>query len=573
MLDGRHPFDRRARALRDARPVRAGKGFLMDSAASPPPDDSAPPIEPVAPSEEELKDRMIGEFRILRRLGRGGMAEVYLAEQTSLNRQVAVKVLRAELLGDEVHVKRFEREARAAAGLRHGNIVQVYVVGAQQGVHYIAQEYVQGLNLREYLNRKGPPDVPVALHLMKQIASALAAAGDAGIVHRDIKPENILITKKGEVKVTDFGLAQLSEPGEPVNLTQIGITMGTPLYMSPEQVSGEKVDQRSDIYSFGVTCYHMLAGRPPYRGETALAVAMRHLNGAPEPLVDRRPDLPPILCQIVHKMMARQPADRYPTAHAILDDLRRVSKKLKGEPDTAREIELADLTPAPRPTPRNRLRQMASGASSRFFDWGLKKQLVAFAAAAFVVGGASAGLGWWLRPGNPLESPVVRSSRVPVAKSAAEQFYAAMVLETDEEAWQAVIDNFPDEPPNANYQRQARERLAWIYLNTDRWNEAETLYVQLSSYGNEDQRLMAIGLAGQAVIASLRGDFQQSQRIVAFDLLGSRQGLARHIQGEMAELVRQAIGRNRRHLGDDVAKGLEENFRADLPDDDLRPAP
>jgi len=573
MLDNRHPFDRRARALRDARPDRAGKGLLMDSAASPPPEDSAPPIEPAAPSEEELKDRMIGEFRILRRLGRGGMAEVYLAEQTSLNRQVAVKVLRAELLGDEVHVKRFEREARAAAGLRHNNIVQVYVVGAQQGVHYIAQEYVQGLNLREYLNRKGPPDVPVALHLMKQIASALAAAGDAGIVHRDIKPENILITKKGEVKVTDFGLAQLAEPGEPVNLTQIGITMGTPLYMSPEQVSGEKVDQRSDIYSFGVTCYHMLAGRPPYRGETALAVAMRHLNGAPEPLVDRRPDLPPILCQIVHKMMARQPADRYPTAHAILDDLRRVSKKLKGEPDTAREIELQDLTPAPQPSPGNRLRHMAAATSSRFFGWGLKKQLVAFAAAAFVVGGASAGLGWWLRPGNPLESPIVRSSRVPVAKSAAEQFYAAMVLETDEEAWQAVIDNFPDEPPNANYQRQARERLAWIYLNTDRWNEAEQLYVQLSSYGNEDQRLMAIGLAGQAVIASLRGDFQQSQRIIAFDLLGNRQGLARHVQGEMAELVRQAIGRNRRHLGDDVTKGLEENFRADLPDDDLRPAP
>ena len=150
-------------------------------------------------------------------------------------------------------------------------------------MHYIAQEYVQGLNLRQFLNRKGPPELLIAYHVMRQVAAALAVAGDAGIVHRDIKPENILITRKGEAKVTDFGLAQLAESEQRVQLTQVGITMGTPLYMSPEQINGEPVDHRSDIYSFGVTCYRMLSGRPPFRGETSLTLAMQHLTKTPEP--------------------------------------------------------------------------------------------------------------------------------------------------------------------------------------------------------------------------------------------------------------------------------------------------
>jgi serine/threonine-protein kinase len=199
----------------------------------------------VAPSELSLKQ--LGEFRIIRPLGRGGMAEVYLAEQTSLHRPVAIKVLRPELLTDQTIVKRFEQEAQAAAGLLHPNIVQVYAFGQQDGIHYIAQEYVQGLNLRQFLNRKGPPELLVAYHVMRQVAAALAVAGDAGIVHRDIKPENILITRKGEAKVTDFGLAQLAVSEQKVQLTQVGVTMGTPLYMSPEQINGDAVDHRSDI--------------------------------------------------------------------------------------------------------------------------------------------------------------------------------------------------------------------------------------------------------------------------------------------------------------------------------------
>ncbi|MBA4031958.1 MAG: hypothetical protein C0478_13855, partial [Planctomyces sp.] len=168
----------------------------------------------------DLSNRKLGDFQLIRRLGRGGMAEVYLAEQISLKRSVAVKVLRPEFVQDQTYLKRFQQEAKAAAGLNHASIVQVYTIGEADGVQFIAQEYVQGRNLKEYLVRRGALDVPAALQIMRQIASALQIAGSAGIIHRDIKPENILLTRKGEAKVADFGLAQLTRPGEKVELTQ-----------------------------------------------------------------------------------------------------------------------------------------------------------------------------------------------------------------------------------------------------------------------------------------------------------------------------------------------------------------
>lgn len=334
-----------------------------------------------------LESRMLGEFRLLRRLGQGGMAEVYLAEQTSLQRHVAVKILRQEQVNDSTLVLRFKQEALAAAGLNHANIVQVYAIGVADGIHFIAQEYVQGMNLREFITRKGPPDLNVAMHFMKQVAAALQAAGQAGIVHRDIKPENILINRKGEVKVADFGLAQLAtHEGQAVNLTQTGMTMGTPLYMSPEQVSGEKLDLRSDIYSFGVTCYHLLNGEPPFRGETALSVAVQHLKNEPEPLSQLRPDLPPLLCQIVHKMMAKGLEQRYQSAQEVLKDF----KRLAGGKLAA----AASLSPT-----------QPSGRWIRALDASWKSQLVALLFAAFVVAGLAAGLGWAMRLRDPFSPP------------------------------------------------------------------------------------------------------------------------------------------------------------------------
>jgi serine/threonine-protein kinase len=276
----------------------------------------------------DLTGRTLGGFQVIRRLGAGGMGQVYLAKQLSLKRLVALKLLRSDLSTNPTALKRFEAEAHMVAKLNHPSIVQVYEFGEHDGLRYMALEYVEGRNLREHLARKGPPDLPVALSIMRQVATALQKAHDQGLVHRDIKPENILITRKVEVKVTDFGLSRFFAGGEALNLTQSGVTLGTPLYLSPEQAQGHALDHRSDLYSFGVTCYHLLAGEPPFRGVSAVEVALKHVTDQPHPLAELRPDLPPDLCVIVHKMMAKSVEDRYQTARDVLRDLARVKEGL-----------------------------------------------------------------------------------------------------------------------------------------------------------------------------------------------------------------------------------------------------
>jgi serine/threonine protein kinase len=279
------------------------------------------PVLASAPSPD-MSGRKLGDYHLLRRLGRGGMAEVYLAEQDSLRRQVAIKVLKPSLALHDIYVRRFHHEARAAAKLVHANIVQIYEVGCVEGVHFIAQEYVAGQNLKQLLARSGTLDARLAFVIMRQVAAALQKAADQGIVHRDIKPENIMLSPSGEVKVADFGLARVAQTGQQVDLTQVGVTMGTPLYMSPEQITGGNVDPRSDLYSLGVTCYQMLSGRPPFEAETSLALAMQHLKHEPRRLEDLRPDLPPALCRIVHKLLAKDPAHRFARPADLLAELR-----------------------------------------------------------------------------------------------------------------------------------------------------------------------------------------------------------------------------------------------------------
>ncbi len=291
------------------------------------------PSNPTSPLDADrttadLTGRTLGGFQVVRKLGTGGMGQVYLARQLSLKRPVALKLLKADLTKNPTALKRFEAEAHAVAKLNHPNIVQVYEFGEHDGMRYMALEFVEGRNLREYLVRKGPPDLPVALSMMRQVATALAKAHEQGLVHRDIKPENILVTRKVEVKVTDFGLSRFFAPGEALNLTQSGVTLGTPLYLSPEQAQGRAVDHRSDLYSFGVTCYHLLAGEVPFRGSTAVEVALKHVTDRPPPLADLRPDLPPDLCGMVHKLMAKDPADRYQSARDVLRDLAKVREGL-----------------------------------------------------------------------------------------------------------------------------------------------------------------------------------------------------------------------------------------------------
>jgi serine/threonine-protein kinase len=280
--------------------------------------------ESAAP-DEDLAGRSLGDFNILRRLGEGGMGHVYLARQISLNREVALKFLRPELAANKVSLQRFKKEAESIGRVTHGNIVHIYGIYEVEGLHFMALEFVEGRNLREFMERRRVIDVRTGLNIMGQVASALQRASESGIVHRDIKPENILITKKEEVKVADFGLSRaFVDSGQP-HLTQSNVTMGTPLYMSPEQVEGKKsLDQRSDIYSFGVTCYHMFAGQPPFRGESPFEVAVQHVQKEPQPLNEIRPDLPADLVLMIHRMMAKKPEARYQTAGEVARDIGRL---------------------------------------------------------------------------------------------------------------------------------------------------------------------------------------------------------------------------------------------------------
>lgn len=353
-------------------------------------------------AETDLVGQSIGDFRVERILGRGGMGEVYLAQQTSLKRSVALKVLRQDLVDDENYLRRFEAEAKAVAPISHPNIVSVIAIGKDRGVHYIALEYVQGPNLREYINKKGPLDLPVSLTVMRKVSAALQRASEEGIIHRDIKPENVLITKKGEVKVADFGLARQVASAE-LNLTQSGVTMGTPLYMSPEQVEGKPVDHRSDLYSFGVMCYHMMAGQPPFRGETAMAVAVQHVKGTPTPLATLRPDLPKELIGVVEKLMAKDPAQRYQTAREVLRDLNRIrSAALKGNQGADDSVGMETLAVEGAPAQTTSTLQLLVQVSVRFRDLisaaKNRRALVAASLAVALVAGIARG--WYERPTN-----------------------------------------------------------------------------------------------------------------------------------------------------------------------------
>jgi eukaryotic-like serine/threonine-protein kinase len=277
----------------------------------------------------DLGGKLIGDFKVLYKLGHGGMGQVFLAEQVSLKRKVALKILRADLAEDSDSLQRFKKEAEAIAQVVHPCIVQVYAIGEAEGQHFMALEYVEGRNLKEYLTLRGTLDIHSLVSVLRQVASALQRASELGIIHRDIKPENILLTRKGEVKVADFGLARFAASAQPLNLTQAGMTLGTPLYMAPEQVEGKQIDQRTDIYSLGVTAYHMIAGHPPYQGDTAVEVAFKHLRGEVELLETIRPDFSKDICELVRKMMSVDPMNRPQSFAEVLNSLVQISKKEK----------------------------------------------------------------------------------------------------------------------------------------------------------------------------------------------------------------------------------------------------
>ncbi|MEZ6130834.1 MAG: serine/threonine-protein kinase [Planctomycetaceae bacterium] len=274
-------------------------------------------------SEPEQKKRSIntiGDFELKKRLGKGGMGEVFLARQISLDRIVALKTLSRDLAKKPDFVSRFNREFQSMARLDHANMVKVYAVDESKGIHFAAIEFIDGSSVQAWLDKLKKFPVGDAVHIAMISADALKHAHDLNMVHRDIKPDNILLTSKGSVKVADFGLAKLID--EDVSMTQTGTGLGTPLYMAPEQArSAKTVDQRSDIYSLGATLYHMLTGVPPMQGESALELILAKESGKYEPAKKLRPEIPERLSLIIDKMLAKESKHRYAACDEVVKDL------------------------------------------------------------------------------------------------------------------------------------------------------------------------------------------------------------------------------------------------------------
>jgi serine/threonine-protein kinase len=271
-----------------------------------------------------------GRYRIERKLGAGGMADVYLAEDQELGRRVAIKILNDRHAADDSFIERFRREAKNAAGLSHPNIVSIYDRGEAEGTYYIAMEYLDGRSLKELIVGRGPAPIKVTIDYARQILAAVGFAHKHGIVHRDIKPHNVLVSPEGRLKVTDFGIARSGAS----QMTEVGSIIGTAQYLSPEQARGAPVDQTSDLYSVGVVLYEMLTGQVPFTGDTPLEIAMKHLSEVPKPPSELRPDVPHDLDSVVLRALAKDPAERYQSAEEMDADLARVAEGLPVDPET-----------------------------------------------------------------------------------------------------------------------------------------------------------------------------------------------------------------------------------------------
>jgi formylglycine-generating enzyme required for sulfatase activity/tRNA A-37 threonylcarbamoyl transferase component Bud32 len=270
-----------------------------------------------------LVPEAFGRYRVLRELGRGGMGIVYQARHTVMDRQVVIKVISKALLDNPDALERFRREVQAAAKLAHPNIVTAYDAEQAGDLHYLVMEFVPGQSLAEVLQKKGPLPVVPACHYARQAALGLQHAHERGMVHRDIKPHNLMLTPKGQVKILDFGLAKVvSEHGAGRGLTASGAYMGTPEYSAPEQATDARTaDIRADLYSLGCTLYCLLAGRPPFQEETAVKAILAHLEKAPPPLPQLRPDVPAALWAVVARLLAKDPARRYQTPAEVAQAL------------------------------------------------------------------------------------------------------------------------------------------------------------------------------------------------------------------------------------------------------------
>jgi serine/threonine protein kinase len=277
----------------------------------------------------------LSHYKILEKLGAGGMGEVYVAEDTTLSRKVALKVLPPEMATGE-RISRFEREAKAIAALNHPNIVHVYSVEETDGVHFITMEFVKGKTLTELIAKKGLP-LNRFLEIAIPMADAVSAARERGVIHRDLKPDNLMLSDEGRLKILDFGLAKLKQEFAREGIselptqsaTQEGRILGTVAYMSPEQAEGKSIDHSSDIFSIGIILYEMATGQRPFQGDTAASVLSSIIKDTPESVTNLNPHLPRDLAKLIRRCLAKNPNDRLQTAKDLRNELRELKQELE----------------------------------------------------------------------------------------------------------------------------------------------------------------------------------------------------------------------------------------------------
>jgi len=267
-------------------------------------------------------------YELHEEIGSGGMAHVFKARDTLLDRIVAIKILKPEYTEDTQFIERFRVEAKAAASLSNSNIVMIYDVGQDDGIYYIIMEYIDGITLKEYIANTGRIPWKEAVNIAIQMSQAIESAHYNHIIHRDIKPQNVLLTKDRKIKITDFGIARAAST---TTITTVGNAMGSVHYFSPEQAKGALTDEKSDIYSFGITLYEMVTGSVPFEGETPIAVALQHIQEPPSPPISRVPQIPQGLNAIILKAIAKDKRDRYQSISELLTDLKKVLKDPSGE--------------------------------------------------------------------------------------------------------------------------------------------------------------------------------------------------------------------------------------------------
>jgi eukaryotic-like serine/threonine-protein kinase len=373
-----------------------------------------------------------GRYRIVRKLGAGGMADVYLAEDQELGRRVAIKILDGRHANDAQFIERFRREAKNAAALNHPNIVSIYDRGEAEHTYYIAMEYLDGRTLKELIVGRGPAPVNVSVEYARQILSALRFAHRHGIVHRDIKPHNVLVDREGRVKVTDFGIARAGTS----QMTEAGSIVGTAQYLSPEQARGTEVDQRSDLYSLGIVLYELLTGQTPFDGDTPVEIAMKHLSATPRPPSQIRRDVPRDLDMVVMRALAKDPSARYQSADEMEADLERVLRGATlaaATTDSATQIMSAPVGGAVADTAATMIAPHGAAAG---YPGAVREVVVEedererpvwpwLVAALFVVAAAIAGvIVWHQLAGSPPQEPVGQYNNCEPVKQAKRQIEA-----------------------------------------------------------------------------------------------------------------------------------------------------